>query len=240
MLIILGGLLTAGTSDASGVVQASTATASNRIGNSMPLFNGRLNPLPAAPLGHGWGDMSSLAQATQPTPVFPTATGTAEPAKDPVPTATQPPTRPVATSTPIPPPPQSVPLQVSETALLESQNLERHSNGLAPLTIDSYLVNVARQRSQRMAVMSCFSHTACGATAFELLDQTGYSYRAAAENLARNNYPDSVAAHVAFTGFMNSPGHRASILDSRFTRVGIGVAFGPNGMKYFTVVYTGP
>ena len=42
------------------------------------------------------------------------------------------------------------------------------------------------------------------------------------------------------TGFLNSPGHYANIMETRYTKVGIGVAFGANGMKYFTVVFAGP
>ena len=124
--------------------------------------------------------------------------------------------------------------------MFSSHNQQRANNGVAPLAIDAQLVDVARQRSQTMANTNCFSHTACGPTAFELLGGIGYFYQIAGENIARNNYPDSETVVVAMNGFMNSAGHRANILDPRYTKVGIGVAFGANGMKYFTVVFAGP
>jgi uncharacterized protein YkwD len=118
--------------------------------------------------------------------------------------------------------------------------VQRANNGVGPLAIDADLVEIARQRSQTMAATNCFSHTACGPTAFSMLNSIGYFYQIAGENIARNNYSDAQTVQVAMTGFMNSPGHRANILDSRYTKVGIGVAFDGSGMKYFTVVFAGP
>ncbi len=124
--------------------------------------------------------------------------------------------------------------------MFESHNVQRANNGVAPLVIDAQLVNLARQRAQTMANTNCFSHTACGPTAFDLMGGIGYVFQIAGENIARNNYPDAETVSVAMTGFMNSSGHRANILESRYTKVGIGVAFGANGMKYFAVIFAGP
>ena len=41
------------------------------------------------------------------------------------------------------------------------------------------------------------------------------------------------------TGFMNSPGHRANILDGRYTRIGVGVVLGQGGMYYYAVIFAG-
>ena len=124
--------------------------------------------------------------------------------------------------------------------MFSSHNQQRANNGAAALSLDAELVAVARQRSETMAETNCFSHTACGPTAFDLLGNIGYFYQIAGENIARNNYPDSQTVDVAMNGFMNSAGHRANILDTRYTKVGIGLAFGANGMKYFTVIFAGP
>ncbi len=176
---------------------------------------------------------SPTAAATQ-APTQPLATPTAT--QPPAPTAT--PVTPTATPT-SPPPPQSIALHSMEAAMFGSHNLQRANNGVAPLAIDAQLVDLARQRSQTMANTNCFSHTACGPTAFDLLGGIGYVYQIAGENIARNNYPDSETVTVAMNGFMNSTGHRANILETSYTRVGIGVAFGANDMKYFTVIFTG-
>jgi uncharacterized protein YkwD len=187
----------------------------------------------------------TLAPTQVPTQV-PTQAPTQAPTQPPAPTATKTPA-PTATPTTPPPPPQSVSLHPMEAEMFADHNQERASNGLAPLAIDAQLVQVARQRSQTMADTNCFSHTACGPTAFQLLGAIPYFYQIAGENIARNNYPDSVTVQVAMYGdpintggFMNSAGHRANILESRYTKVGIGVAFGAGGMKYFTVVFAGP
>jgi uncharacterized protein YkwD len=127
-----------------------------------------------------------------------------------------------------------------EAAMFDAHNQERANAGVAPLAIDAQLVQLARQRAQTMADTNCFSHTECGPSAFDLLGGIGYVYQIAGENIARNNYPDSQTVDVAMNGFMNSPGHRANILETRYTKVGIGVAFGANGMKYFAVIFAGP
>lgn len=123
--------------------------------------------------------------------------------------------------------------------MLTIHNAERANSGVAPLSADAQLVNVARQRSQTMANTNCFSHSGCGPSAFDLLNGIGYSYRAAGENIAKNDYPDSQSVQIAMDQFMQSSVHRANILNSSFTRVGIGVALGANGMKYFTIVFAG-
>ncbi len=91
-----------------------------------------------------------------------------------------------------------------------------------------------------MADNNYFSHTSpTGETAFSIMNDLGYFYLIAGENIARNNYPDDESASVAMTGFMNSPGHRDNILDARFNKVGIGLAIDSAGMKYFAVVFAG-
>jgi uncharacterized protein YkwD len=127
-----------------------------------------------------------------------------------------------------------------EAAMFAAHNSVRAQVGASALAIDAQLVNVARQRSQTMANSNCFSHTACGPTAFDLLGGIGYFYQIAGENIARNNYPDSQTVDVAMNGFIDSQGHYNNIVHTSYTKVGIGVAFAANGMKYFTVIFAGP
>ena len=211
------------------------------IENAGASANTVINAPPAAPLD----PTATPTPETEPTepPVSPTDVPTATQAP---PVATPVPPAPVV-PTPVPPaptqaaaPPQSaVALQPMEQAMFNSHNVQRSSAGLAALTIDARLVQVARQRAQDMAARNYFSHTSpTGETAFTVLDQIGYAYQLAGENIARNNYPDSESVQVSMTGFMNSPTHRANILEPAFRRVGIGVAFGADGMKYFAVVFS--
>jgi uncharacterized protein YkwD len=191
-----------------------------------------------------------------PPPSNPAPTGPLVPqGPSPAPTAT--PSRVVATpesprATPIPrgpgapvpsQPPGPAPLGAVDLSALEQklyvlQNAFRGANNLSALQLDPRLVAIARGRAHDMVTRNYFSHTApTGETAFALLSQGGYLYTIAGENIARNNYPDSESPNIAMDGFLNSPSHKENVMDGRFKNVGIGVATGPDGMKYFAVVF---
>lgn len=130
--------------------------------------------------------------------------------------------------------------------MLEMHNQERAAAGLPPLVANATLISVARQRAQEMAATGCFSHYgpvggSCpsGGTAvfIAMVNATGYAWTALGENIAKNTYPAGQAVQVAMQGFMNSPGHRANILNPNFRRVGIGYAFG-GGWHYFAVIFS--
>ena len=139
-----------------------------------------------------------------------------------------------------PPQAPAVSLGGLESQMYSSHNQLRSVNGVSGLALDATLVAAARQRAQDMASKGYFAHTSpTGETAFSILDGYGYAYAIAGENIARNNYPQSQSVQVAMDGFMNSPGHRANILEGQFTKVGIGVATAGNGMIYYAVVFGG-
>jgi uncharacterized protein YkwD len=139
------------------------------------------------------------------------------------------------------PPAQSTALSVFEADILAGTNDQRVAAGLAPLQLDGALVAVARERSNDMVQKGYFAHTSpTGETAFALLDRYGIPYGWAGENLARNNYPDDESVAIAMRDWMASEGHRENILNVHYTSVGIGAAVDGSGMKYFTVVFTGP
>lgn len=129
-----------------------------------------------------------------------------------------------------------------ETALFNATNARRVSSGLAPLRVNGYLVGVARIRSDDMAALNYFAHESpvTGATAFSLMDAYGVPFSWAGENLAKNNYPDGEAVAVADEALWNSPPHRENILNPNYTDVGIALTVDATGMKYFTILYTGP
>jgi uncharacterized protein YkwD len=109
-----------------------------------------------------------------------------------------------------------------EAAMLELINRERAAAGLAPLATDPEMTEVARLHSADMFARSYFSHnTPEGMTPFERMQRRGVRYRTAGENLAL-----APTLQMAHTGLMNSPGHRANILQPRFGRVGIGILEG--------------
>lgn len=107
----------------------------------------------------------------------------------------------------------------AESHVLDLVNRERTSRGLKPLVMNEKARAVARLHSQDMLARGYFSHdTPEGVDPFERMHRGGVTFLAAGENLALA--PDADTAHKAL---MNSPGHKANILDTKFHTVGIGV-----------------
>jgi uncharacterized protein YkwD len=127
----------------------------------------------------------------------------------------------------------------SEAQLVRLTNQARAAAGLRALKVDSKLTAIARWRSKDMIVRDYFSHTILGTSynVFHVLDQKGYCYRIAGENIGWNNYPDDVATATVQRQFMNSPGHRANILGKAWDVIGVGAYKGPTGKKMWTVIF---
>ncbi len=118
-----------------------------------------------------------------------------------------------------------------EKEVVRLVNEIRRENGLNELTYDWELSRVARYKSQDMKDNGYFSHTSpTYGSPFEMMKSFGISYRSAGENIARGyNTPLAVV-----TGWMNSKGHRANILNSSFTRIGVGYV---TSGKYWTQMF---
>ncbi|TXK28599.1 colicin V production protein [Pontibacter qinzhouensis] len=109
-----------------------------------------------------------------------------------------------------------------EAQMLELLNKERVAVGLQPLVADTVLREVARQHATDMFSRGYFSHHSPeGLDAFDRIRQAHIPFRIAGENLAL-----APTLPIAHEGLMNSPGHRANILQRRFGRVGIGIMEG--------------
>jgi uncharacterized YkwD family protein len=114
-------------------------------------------------------------------------------------------------------------------------NKDRSANGLPALKVNSKLTSVAENHAKDMINRGYFSHYSPeGKSPFDRMKQAGISYTTAGENLAQNT---SVAA--AETAFMNSSGHRANILNSSYTEVGIGVVHSSDGSVYVVQEFIG-
>ena len=123
--------------------------------------------------------------------------------------------------------------------MIERVNQVRAEAGLPPLAEDGNLDALAIERSADMAARHYFSHTTPdGLTVFDLLQERGLSYRLAGENLAWNTYDPSRSGAVALQGFLNSPPHRANLLNPEYTVIGVGVAI-DGGRTLFTLVFVG-
>jgi uncharacterized protein YkwD len=112
--------------------------------------------------------------------------------------------------------------------VLELVNAERAKAGCSPVTVDAKLTKAAQNHSQDMADHTNMSHTGSdGSSMTDRLARVGYAYRSAGENVAAGY---GTAASV-MDGWMNSPGHKANILNCGFKEIGIGLA-GPG--NYWT------
>ena len=117
--------------------------------------------------------------------------------------------------------------------VIDLLNGERAQVGLDPLTKDPLLSQAAQLHSESMADNDFFSHTgADGSTFSEHIQDTGYQYSMAGENIAAGySTPEDVVE-----AWMNSSGHRANILNQNFKEVGVGYNFLANdtgAVNYF-------
>jgi uncharacterized YkwD family protein len=119
-------------------------------------------------------------------------------------------------------------LTADEERAVALMNADRAANGLPALKVNLKLTGLARNYAQDMINRKFFSHyDPEGSSPFDRMQQYGISYRYAGENLAINS---SVAA--AERAFMNSPGHRANILNPNYTQIGLGVRYSQSGSVY--------
>lgn len=109
-----------------------------------------------------------------------------------------------------------------EAEMLKLVNMERTKRGLKPVVADPQLTPVARSHSQDMFSRGYFSHyTPEGRDPFDRMRSAGIKYYSAGENLALGQ-----TLKICHQGLMNSPGHRANILNSSYGRLGIGILDG--------------
>ncbi|WP_223701207.1 cell wall-binding repeat-containing protein [Sutcliffiella deserti] len=117
-------------------------------------------------------------------------------------------------------------------------NKEREKQGIRALRLHVQLSEVARIKSKDMHDNQYFSHTSpIFGSPFEMMTAHGILYRLAGENIAAGQ---TDAASV-MNGWMNSPGHRANILKTDFTHIGVGHHNGNKGYRqYWTQMFITP
>jgi uncharacterized protein YkwD len=172
----------------------------------------------------------------EPSPAGPSRTRTPKPPEVRVPApetdtpTPEPDPRPTAAArtqagTPAPAPTSQAP--ASGTGILGRTNAARSDAGLPALGVNACLARMAQRHAQRLAAAGSLYHQDLGA----VLSSCGLS--AAGENVAMNY--TGPAGMV--TQWMNSPGHRANLLSSRFSLIGVGVAQARDGAWYGVQVF---
>lgn len=122
-----------------------------------------------------------------------------------------------------------------EDTMLRLLNTERTQRGLGTVSADEKLRAVARAHSQDMLARGYFAHeTPEGVDPFQRMAAAGITYETAGENLGFGP-----TVQIVHQGLMNSPGHRANILNPDYTKVGIGcIDAGIHG-RMFSQEFTG-
>ena len=111
------------------------------------------------------------------------------------------------------------------TKLLSATNDQRAAQHEATLTADPQLAAAAQAKANDMATHNYWAHNSPdGKTPWSFIAASGYQYQSAGENLAYG-FTDASSTVV---GWMNSPEHRANILNADYQNVGFGVASSPN------------
>jgi len=120
--------------------------------------------------------------------------------------------------------------------VLDLVNKERAKAGVSQLSLDDKLSNVATIKSQDMIDKNYFDHTSpTYGSPYEMMKQFGISYTIAGENIAAGqSTPQQV-----MNDWMNSSGHRGNILNSSYTKLGVGIAKDANGKLYWTQMFIG-
>jgi len=114
---------------------------------------------------------------------------------------------------------------ISINALLQSSNQQRAANGVAGLKLNSRLDAAAQAKANDMVARNYWSHnTPDGNPPWVFIDQAGYSYKLAGENLAYG----FMTSEDTIAGWMNSPAHRDNLLNSGYIDVGFGFANSEN------------
>jgi uncharacterized protein YkwD len=106
-----------------------------------------------------------------------------------------------------------------EAEMLADLNAERARHGLRPLALDRDLSAIGRTYAREMLHDRFIGHVSPrGGTLEGRFKRAGYPYRHAGENLAYSTGDEN----EAFAHLVASPRHHATMLDPRFTKVGIG------------------
>lgn len=135
------------------------------------------------------------------------------------------------TARPDPTVPEDSGMSRYEEKVLNLVNQERAEVGCRPLDADPKLARAARSHSADMATQGYFAHdTPDGTDPGKRITAAGYRWSAWGENIAKGQ-PDPESVMRAW---MNSPGHRANILNCGFRDLGVGLAYGSGHTPYWT------
>ncbi|MBP3542673.1 MAG: hypothetical protein J6J86_00435 [Lachnospiraceae bacterium] len=153
----------------------------------------------------------------------------------PVEPETEAPTTPSEPETPSQPDTENAPVQPESSfaaQVIDLVNIERAREGLKPLTYDAAIEQAALVRAKE--IQTSFSHTRPNGSSFSTaLKEAGVNYRRAGENIAwGQRTPEEVV-----NAWMNSPSHRANIMNANYGRIGVGHLTNARGTSYWAQLF---
>lgn len=117
---------------------------------------------------------------------------------------------------------------ITQENIINLTNSTRKSFGISELQENVILTQAAQAKANDMAEKGYFSHTSPdGRLPWDFMKTAGYEYIMAGENLAVN-FSESEAVNTAW---MNSPTHKANLLNKNYEQIGIGIAQGSYGNR---------
>ena len=128
-------------------------------------------------------------------------------------------------------------LAINDTAIqtVHLVNLERAKAGLPALVADAPLSKIATVKAEDMVKNNYFDHISpTYGKPWDMAKQFGYSYSSFGENIA---YGQKTPQEVV-TAWMNSPGHKANILNKDYTNIGAGIKKDANGRIYWVHMFS--
>jgi uncharacterized protein YkwD len=102
----------------------------------------------------------------------------------------------------------------------------RQNNGLSAVALDPTLMRLADEQARAMAARNRMDHNVAGAFT-DRVRKSGFDAKVAVENIGAGYH----TLAEAFSGWRDSPGHRANMLRSGATHMGIAAVYAPNS-KY--------
>lgn len=123
---------------------------------------------------------------------------------------------------------------IGPAQLISLANQDRATSHIVPLQENPILDKAAQKRADYLVSTGYFSHQDKeGQMPWHYFTETGYKFTNAGENLARGfKDPESTE-----TAFMNSPSHKANILNARYKDIGIGISQDSQGNMYVVEFY---
>jgi len=134
-------------------------------------------------------------------------------------------------------PEPEVKLSPEEKRILELTNAEREKAKLPALKPNPLLMDAARAHTANMATTGRLDHTLDNETPADRLKKRGYAYARYGENIASGE--DSKPEDL-FRVWMESPPHKANLLNGDYSEIGLGWVKPATGSSYATQVFGKP